>query len=60
MSPVKMAHPELPEGQQIEVAETAVPHHRAAGWRVVEDAPQETTTTTKPAAARRRRKGDDS
>jgi hypothetical protein len=60
MSPVKMAHPNLPADQQIEVAETAVPHYRAAGWQVVEDPPRETTTTTKAAAPRRRRKGDDS
>jgi hypothetical protein len=33
-----MRHPDLPQDQLIEVAENAVPHHRAAGW-VVTDAP---------------------
>ncbi|MFF4746789.1 hypothetical protein [Streptomyces sp. NPDC001268] len=34
---VRMRHPELPEDQQIDVFETAVPMHRAAGWVVVEE-----------------------
>lgn len=34
-----MRHPSLPEEQVIAVAPCAVPHHRSAGWVVVEDAP---------------------
>lgn len=33
-----MKHPELPDGQLIEVDDLSVPHYRAAGW-VVTDAP---------------------
>jgi hypothetical protein len=32
---VRLRHPEL-EGQEIDVAESAVPFHRAAGWQVIE------------------------
>lgn len=32
---IRMTHPHLP-GQPVEVADSAVPHHRAAGWQVVE------------------------
>lgn len=35
MSRVRMTHPTLP-GQEITVDPGAVPHHRAAGWQVVE------------------------
>lgn len=33
--PVRMRHPTLP-GQEITVAESAAPHHQAAGWEIVE------------------------
>lgn len=46
MAQVVMTHPDLP-GQQIEVDEVSVPHHQAAGWRVLEDLPQEATPPVK-------------
>lgn len=69
MSDVRMRHPNLPDEQTITVAERAVPHHRAAGWVVVDDpAPKpqaepepasepapDAAETTEPPARRRRR-----
>ncbi|MEU3281771.1 hypothetical protein [Streptomyces antibioticus] len=44
---VWMRHPALPSEQLIQVPETSVPHHQAAGWEVTEPpAPK-----PKPAAA---------
>lgn len=34
-----MRHPKLPSGQVIEVAAISVPHFRAAGWLLVDEAP---------------------
>jgi len=51
---VHMRHPDLPEEQQIEVGESAVPVHRAAGWVVVEPKPAP-VPISKPSAGKRRR-----
>ncbi|MFF3848047.1 hypothetical protein [Streptomyces sp. NPDC002328] len=65
---VRLRHPELPDSQTIDVAESAVPVHRAAGWVLVEDdAPEPSTDspeaepadeadTPSPTAARKRRR----
>ncbi|MGQ4513697.1 hypothetical protein [Streptomyces sp. DW26H14] len=39
MSTVTMRHPSLPPEQTITVLAIAAPHHRAAGWVPVDDAP---------------------
>lgn len=41
MNTVWMQHPQLPRDQLIEVPESSVPHHRAAGWQVVDAPPVE-------------------
>lgn len=49
---VIMRHPTLPEEQEIEVDEGAVPHHAGAGWFAVPDAElQARTEATAKAAA---------
>ncbi|WP_426568090.1 hypothetical protein [Streptomyces canus] len=64
---VRLRHPELPDEQTIDVAESAVPLHRAAGWVVVEDAPATPAETSEaesnseaeapqPPAVRKRRR----
>lgn len=53
MDAVTMRHPALPESQTIEVAEQSVPHHKQAGWKVVDNDPapaEETKPTAKKAA----------
>lgn len=52
---VLMRHPDLPEEQQIEVGEAAVPLHRAAGWLVVEPPEPAPAPVSKHAATKRRR-----
>ncbi|MCP3820064.1 hypothetical protein NLX86_18785 [Streptomyces sp. A3M-1-3] len=48
---VHMRHPDLPETQQIEVGEAAVPLHRAAGWVAVEQPrPVEPAPASEPSA----------
>jgi hypothetical protein len=59
MSTVRMRHPSLPEEQQITVNEAAVPHHRSAGWIVVDTpAPEPDPAATEPPqpAVRKRRR----
>lgn len=58
MSAVTMRHPDLP-GQEIEVPDSAVPHHRAAGWQVVDPAlspPSEAQPSDDPPSKRRARR----
>jgi hypothetical protein len=60
---VRMRHPDLPDDQTIRVAPSAVPHHRSAGWVVVdtpEPAPADDleadTAPLNPLPARKRRR----
>lgn len=61
MSSVTMRHPSLPKDQLVEVPESAVPHHRAAGWEVVDDTPASpkppapAEASAEPTAPKRRR-----
>ncbi|MEW2570499.1 hypothetical protein [Streptomyces sp. NPDC047070] len=57
MSDVSMAHPDLPD-QPITVRESAVPHHQAAGWFVIETPPP--APPRRASAKGRRQTGEES
>lgn len=46
MATVWMRHPSLPAEQLIEVPESSVPHHQAAGWELTEAPPPKPAPST--------------
>jgi hypothetical protein len=47
----KMTHPDLP-GDEIDVAESAVPIHRQSGWETADENPKSKTANASASAAK--------